>query len=295
MSGPVGGGREQRRVARVPSGTVPPVARSAARPDRGTPARPGFHLAEWSAELLGTGLVLLVGLSAVCFDFGSASPLHALPTSLRYLLTGLVFAGTGSLFALTPPGRRSGAHLNPVVTLVFWSQRKVHWHDLVGYVLAQLLGAIIGAAIVRAAWGAQAVSVHDGATQPGPGVSAAVAVLLEAAMTAVVILTILLMTSRAAIARYTPLVLWLLIAVFVWQLAPLTGTSLNPARSLGPALVAPLLGPYWIYVVGPCLGGAVAALLFTVATPAEVLTTKLFHDVRYPSTMASRLPVRPPA
>jgi aquaporin Z len=257
-----------------------------------TPAQPGVHPAEWSAEFLGTLAVLLVGLSAVCFDFGSASPLHGLPTSLRFLLTGLVFAATGSVFALTPPGRRSGAHLNPVVTLIFWSQRKVHWHDLVGYLVAQFLGAIVGTAIVRAVWREQAVSVHVGATQPGSGVSALEAVLLEVGMTAVVMLTILFMTSRATTARYTPLVLWLMIAVLVWQLAPFTGTSLNPARSLGPALIAPLLTHYWIYVVGPCLGGAVAAAVFTVATPAEVLTTKLFHDARYPSTMASRLPVR---
>ena len=80
--------------------------------------------------------------------------------------------------------------------------------------------------------------------------------------------------------------------MLVWQLAPFTGTSLNPARSLGPALVAPLLAHYWIYVVGPCLGGAIASGVFAVATPAQVLTTKLFHDARYASTMASRLPTR---
>lgn len=269
-----------------------PSSDTAKDPRPETPAQSGVHLAEWGAEFLGTLAVLLVGLSAVCFDFGSASPLHALPTSSRLLLTGLVFAATGSLFSLTPPGRRSGAHLNPVVTLTFWSQRKVHWHDLAGYVVAQLLGAVVGTAIVRLVWGAQAVSVHVGATQPGSGVTAPEAVLLEAGMTALVIMTILLMTSRAATARYTPLVLWLMIAVLVWQLAPFTGTSLNPARSLGPALIAPLFANYWIYVVGPCLGGAVAAGLFALATPAEVLTTKIFHDPRYPSTMASRLPVR---
>ncbi|MBW4042831.1 MAG: aquaporin family protein [Acidobacteria bacterium] len=269
-----------------------PTSDAARDPRPETPAQSGVHPVEWAAEFLGTFAVLLVGLSAVCFDFGPASPLHGLPTSLRFLITGLVFAATGSLFAITPPGRRSGAHLNPVVTLTFWTQRKVHWHDLVGYVVAQFLGAIVGTVVVRVLWGRQAVAVHVGTTEPGPGVSAPDAVLLEAAMTAAVMLTILFMTSRAATARFTPLVLWLMIAVFVWQFAPFTGTSLNPARSLGPALVAPLLAHYWIYVVGPCLGGAVAAGVFAIATPAEVLTTKLFHDARYPSTMASRLPVR---
>lgn len=102
--------------------------------------RSGLHLAEWSCELLGTALLLLGGLSAVCFNIGPHSPLRDLPDSPRLLLTGLLFAGTGSLLAVSPIGRRSGAHLNPVVTLAFWTQRHVHPHDLLGYVVTQLLG-----------------------------------------------------------------------------------------------------------------------------------------------------------
>jgi len=98
------------------------------------PPQPGLHLVEWSCELLGTALLLLGGLSAVCLDFGPRSPLRGLGSSVRLLLTGLLFAGTGSLLAISPLGRRSGAHLNPVVTLAFWTQRKVHPHDLAGYV-----------------------------------------------------------------------------------------------------------------------------------------------------------------
>lgn len=90
------------------------------------PPQPGLHLAEWSCELLGTALLLLGGSSAVCLDFGPHSPLRGLGSSVRLLLTGLLFAGTGSLLAISPLGRRSGAHLNPVVTLAFWTQRKVH-------------------------------------------------------------------------------------------------------------------------------------------------------------------------
>ncbi len=77
------------------------------------PPQPGLHLAEWSCELLGTALLLLGGLSAVCLDFGPHSPLRGLASSVRLLLTGLLFAGTGSLLAISPLRRRSGAHLNP--------------------------------------------------------------------------------------------------------------------------------------------------------------------------------------
>jgi len=253
------------------------------------PPQPGLHLAEWSCELLGTALLLLGGLSAVCLDFGPHSPLRGLGSSVRLLLTGLLFAGTGSLLAISPLGRRSGAHLNPVVTLAFWTQRKVHPHDLAGYVGGQLLGAVLGTAAVAALWGGEARVVHLGATVPGRGLTGPAAMFVEAAMTAVLVLVLLLMTSSARTARWTALVLWPVIAALVWQGAPYTGTSLNPARSLGPALLAPLLGPYWVYVAGPLLGGAVAVAGFALLRDRQVLTAKLFHDPRYRSTLGTSL------
>ncbi|AMM22669.1 hypothetical protein AX769_21275 (plasmid) [Frondihabitans sp. PAMC 28766] len=250
----------------------------------------GLHPVEWLCELLGTAIVLFVGVSAICFDFGSASPIRALPISERLLLTGLIFAGTGSLIAISPLGRRSGAHLNPVVTLAFWTQRKVHWHDLLGYLVSQFAGAIAGTLAAHALWRNQAVSVSDGLTTPAAGVPDVLAVAVEAGMTACLLLAIFFMTSHHRTARFTPLLLWLLITVLVWQLAPVTGTSMNPARSLGPALIARNLGRYWIYVLGPLLGAATAAALFSLARHTEVLTTKLFHDPRYHSTMGTSLP-----
>lgn len=247
----------------------------------------GWHWREWGCELAGTSLLLLGGLSAVCLNFGSGSPVAAaLPSaSGRLLLTGLLFAGTGSLIAMTPLGRLSGAHLNPVVTLAFWSQGRVHPHDLAGYVVAQLLGGLLGAALLLLLWGDVARSVRVGATAPAAGVSASAAILVEAAMTAALVLTILLMTSHVRTVRWTPLVLWGLIAVLVWQGAPYTGASLNPARSLGPALLAPLLGPFPVHVVGPLAGGGIAVALFALMRSRRTLTAKLFHDPRYPGTL----------
>jgi aquaporin Z len=255
------------------------------------PAQAGMHLIEWACEFSGTALLLIGGLSAVCLDFGPGSPLDGLSHSDRLLVTGLLFAGSGSLIALTPFGRRSGAHLNPVVTLGFWSQHKVHPHDVAGYIGAQVLGAIAGAAIIKLLWGRRASAVHLGATMPGHGLSDLQAVLVEAGMTAALVLAILLMTSGARTARWTPMVLWILIAALVWQGASYTGTSLNPARSLGPALLAHELSDYWIYVAGPLLGGAIAVGVFALFRDLHVLTAKLFHDPSYPSTLASSLPV----
>jgi aquaporin Z len=248
----------------------------------------GVHLQAWGCELLGTALLLLGGLSAIRIDFGPHSPLEGLSTSPRLLITGLLFAGSGSLIAISPLGRRSGAHLNPVVTLAFWTQKTVHWHDLLGYAVSQLLGALLGTGLVLLVWGHAAVRL--GVTQPGSGTSPMGVVAIEMIMTALLTLAILLMTSSARTARWTPLLLWGLIAALVWQGAPYTGTSLNPARSAGPALIAPHLAHLGLYIAGPLLGSALAVASYALLRDLHTVTAKLFHDPRYPSTLASQLP-----
>jgi aquaporin Z len=96
---------------------------------------------EWGCELLGTMLLVLGGVSAVVLDFGIRSPVaSALPShSLRLLLTGLLFAGCGSLVAVSPIGRRSGAHLNPSITVALWCRGHLRTGDALGYVVAQCL------------------------------------------------------------------------------------------------------------------------------------------------------------
>ena len=213
---------------------------------------------ERGCEFIGTALLLLGGLPAVFLDFGPESPMaELLPSpSARLLLTGLLFAGTGSLIAISPLGRRSGAHLNPAVTLAFWVRGQVHAHDLAGYVIAQLLGALAGTALLRYLWGSTAQALHLGATAPHRGLTALDAALIEAAMTAGYLLMIL-----------------------------------NPARSFGPAVLPPLLDPLWAYVVGPLTGALLAAVSIVLCTDLEPVTAKLFHDPAYRSTLGSKLPV----
>jgi aquaporin Z len=259
----------------------------------GTGAQGGWHWAEWACELVGTALLLFGGLSAVCLDFAPGSPVASVVAdrSARLLITGLLFAGTGSLVAVSPLGRRSGAHLNPSVTLAFWRRGHMHPHDLVGYIGAQIAGAFAGTALVRWCWGAKARSVDLGVTQPGHGIGDAAAVGIEALMTFLLVAGILVMVSSARSARWTPLMVWILVATLVWQGAPWTGTSLNPARSLAPALLAPHTSSLWVYFVGPLTGSLLAVAAFSMVPGLETRTAKLFHDPRDPSTMATTLPV----
>jgi aquaporin Z len=258
------------------------------------PARQGgWHPVEWGCELVGTALLILGGLSAVCLDFAPGSPVAGvLPGhSARLLLTGALFAGSGSLVTVSPLGRRSGAHLNPAVSLAFWRRGHMHPHDLAGYVTAQVAGALAGAALVRWWWGAEAQAVRLGVTQPGHGLGAAGAAWVEALMTLALVMAIFLMVSSSKSAPWTPLVLWIVIAVLVWQGAPWTGTSLNPARSLAPALLESDTRSLWAYLGGPVAGALLAVEVFAVIPGVETQTAKLFHDRRYRSTLASSLPV----
>jgi aquaporin Z len=241
-----------------------------------------LHWREWAAELAGTALLLIGGLSAVTLNFGSHSPVATLlPShSLRLLLTGAMFAGSGALVAISPLGRISGAHLNPAVSLAFWVSGKMHDHDVVAYLLAQCIGGVLGAGAVRLAW-SDSATVGYGVTHPGSGVPPAAAAGIEAGMTALLVLTILLFVSRMSTARWTPLAVWVVVSLLVWQGAPLTGTSLNPARSLGPAFVAMNLQNLWVYLIGPPAGALAATLVLVTGMRLRPVTAKLFHDPAY--------------
>ena len=130
-----------------------------------------LHWFEYGAELVGTAFLLFAGVSAVVVNFGVGSPLvPVVPNkSVRLLITGLLFAGSSSLVAISPLGKLIGGHINPAVTLAFWVQGKMHPFDLGGYLLGQFLGAIIGTWLVVLVCGGQAASVGDGMTVPGAG------------------------------------------------------------------------------------------------------------------------------
>lgn len=156
--------------------TVPSRAGNATGPpppSEQAPAAPakGWHPVEWSCELVGTAVLVFLGLSAVVLDFGTHSPIASVVTSAsaRRLLTGVLFASSGALVTVSPLGRRSGAHLNPAVTLAFWLQGHVHRHDLAGYLVSQCAGAVAGAAALRLVWSGRAASVHYGRTTPRRG------------------------------------------------------------------------------------------------------------------------------
>ena len=227
------------------------------------PEERGGHAREYLAEMAGTMFMVLIGLSAVTLNFGALSPTAELipNEAARRLLTGVTFAGAAAVLAYSPLGMRSGGHLNPAVTLAFHRLGKVSARDVGGYLVAQLAGASLGAVAVALLWTDRAESVSLGVS--GPGTAGRWAAFgAEVAMTFVLVTVILHLVDRVRVARLTPLVAGAVAALFVMLLAPVSGTSLNPARSAGPAAVLPQLTDLWIYLTAPILGALAAAEVF---------------------------------
>ncbi|MBV9272417.1 MAG: aquaporin [Verrucomicrobia bacterium] len=243
-----------------------------------------LNWSEYFAEAFGTAFNLFVGLSAGVVNFSSDLPVARLipSNSLRLLLTGLVFAGSGSLFAISPLGKLSGAHINPSVSLAFFARGKMHPEDLAGYLGGQFLGGLAGAWLLVAFWGARAGNIHNGITAPGAGYPIWFVFFTEFGMTLALVLAIFAFLSAEELMRWTPLMTWFLVAAMVWLAAPVSGTSLNPARSFGPSLVNWFWASQWLYWVAPPTGGLMAALLFHfLRGNRRLLTAKLFHAPDY--------------
>jgi aquaporin Z len=234
----------------------------------------------WCSELIGTAILVGAGCSLVILAFGASSPVPVLlpNTAARRAITGFLFGCVGALIAISRVGKVSGAHINPVVTLAFWLEGRLAAGVALGYLLAQLGGGILGA-IPLLLWGAMGSSVDYGATLPGPAGPWA-AVLGEAGATFCLVASLLLFLGSRRLRRFTPAIFPCLYAILVWAEAPLSGTSTNPARTLGPGIVSGDLGCWWVYLVGP-LAGTLAAIGARRALPwartLEIKVAKVFH------------------
>ena len=138
------------------------------------------HVEVFAAEFIGTAVLVLAGLSLVILMFGSGSPIvRVVPIEgLRRLITGFFFGATGALIALSPVGKVSGAHINPVVTLGFRLMGKMQSRLAAGYIVSQFVGATVGA-LPLLLWGSMGRSVAFGSTLPGQGYSLEVVLLGE--------------------------------------------------------------------------------------------------------------------
>jgi aquaporin Z len=229
------------------------------------------------SELIGTAMLVLVGLSLVILMFGTGNPMASLIPSegLRRLITGFLFGTTGAAIALSPVGKVSGAHINPAVTLAFRLMGKLDWRTTLGYIVAQLIGAVVGS-LPLLLWGAMGTSVAFGATLPGSGYALSTVLLGEVITTFTMVALLAVFLAFRRIRPFTPAIFPPLYAIMVWAESPISGTSTNPARSLGPSVISGQWEGWWIYWIGP-MAGMLLAVLACSFLAKRIEVAKLYH------------------
>ena len=216
-------------------------------------------------EAFGLGIFML---SACVFDAlleHPSSPLHLMldDAFLRRALMGVVMGLTAIAIFYSPWGKRSGAHINPAVTLAFYTLGKIRSVDATGYVIAQFAGSAAGVGVAALLIGPPLAhsSVNFVVTVPMPG-GELTAFLAEALISFLMVTTVLLVSNTKEISHYTPLFAGSLVALFITFEAPLSGMSMNPARTFASAVFANDWRGGWIYFTAPFLGMTAAAQLY---------------------------------
>lgn len=239
------------------------------------------HWPEYLMEAWGLGMFMVsAGLFATLLEF-PGSPLHQAiaDADLRRFLIGLAMGLTAIGIIYSPWGKQSGAHLNPAVTLTFLRLGKVKPWDAFYYILAQFVGGTLGVLLVALTLGAPftAAPVTYAVTLPG-GEGAAVAFGAEFVISFGMMLMVLIVSNHERLARYTGVFAGILVAAYITFEAPLSGMSMNPARSFASAAPGSMWQAFWIYLFAPVLGMLSAAWVYPLLRRREpVHCAKLIH------------------
>jgi len=238
------------------------------------------HWPEYLMEAGALGL-LMVSACVVGVLLGHpASPVHrAIPSPrIRQILGGIAMGLTAVGIISSPWGQRSGAHMNPAVTLTFLSLRKVAPWDALFYVVAQFAGGVVG--VVLSGWvigpPLAHASINYVATIPGPQ-GPWVAFGAEFVISFLLIAVILNVSNSPRTARFTPWVAGLLVATYISIEGPLSGMSMNPARTVGSAVPSGAWSAVWIYFLAPPVAMLCAGQLYLHFRGAHRVFCAKFH------------------
>ncbi len=204
-----------------------------------------------AAEAIGVFALVFAGCGAIVTEAEH-------PGSLGVVGIALVF-GLVVMAMVYATGHLSGAHLNPAVTIAFVLSRHFPGREALAYIAAQLLGALAAAALLAAIWPSQPAAL--GTTMPTVGTGSAFA--YEAVLTAFLMFVIMAVaTDTRAVGAGAAIAIGGTVGLDALFGGPITGASMNPARSLGPALVTGNLQDLWLYLAAPVLGAAIGALAY---------------------------------
>ncbi len=218
---------------------------------------------KYLAEMIGTMVLVLMGCGSAVFA-GAVQPFSSVGT------LGVAFAFGLSVVAMAYTiGKISGCHINPAITLGMWLSKRMSSKDAGMYMIFQVIGAIIGSAILyilaKDSASTTTLTGANGYTQVMP------AFIAETVFTFIFLLVVLGSTSKGANSSLAGLAIGLSLVLIHIVCIPITGTSVNPARSIGPAIFegAQALSQLWLFIVAPFLGAALAALVWKVIDTEE--------------------------
>ncbi len=220
---------------------------------------------KYVAEMVGTMILVLMGCGSAVFA-GVTQPFASIGT------LGVAFAfGLSVLAMVYTIGKVSGCHINPAITLGVWLSKRMSSKDAIMYMIFQVIGAIIGSAILYVlAKDSGSTTTLTGANGYSNAVTAFVA---ETVFTFIFVLVVLGVTSKGANNQFAGIAIGLTLVLVHIVCIPVTGTSVNPARSIGPALFqgGEAISQLWLFVIAPFLGGAIASIVWKVldTTPAD--------------------------
>jgi aquaporin Z len=239
--------------------------------------------AHWPEYLMEAGLLGAFMVSACVFGVLYESPHSSLRQAItssfiRRMLMGVSMGLTAIAIIYSPWGKQSGAHINPSVTFTFFRLGKIRRWDAVFYIAAQFIGSAFGVVLIGLLFMKQLAdpAVRYVVTVPGK-YGPFVAFVAEVVITFILMFTILRVSNHARLAGYTGICAGLLVALYITIEAPLSGMSMNPARSFGSGFSAGVWTGFWIYLTAPLLGMLSAAEVH-LRRNALVKCCKLHHE-----------------
>jgi len=238
------------------------------------------HWPEYLMEAAGLGLFMIsAGFFGTVLEFPGSPVRQALPNPfVRRILMGFAMGVTAIGIIYSPWGKQSGAHINPSVTLTFLRLKKVAPWDAVFYIAAQFLGGLVGMLLITSVLRNFLAdpAVNFVATLPGKMVS--IAFLAELLISCFLMLVILTVSNKMNLARFTGIFAGILVATYITFEAPISGMSMNPARTFASAVPARAWTAFWIYLTAPPLGMLLAAEIYLkLKKTRQVICAKLHH------------------
>jgi len=216
-----------------------------------------------------TGILLFCVVTGVRWLLAPDSPISVPDIHHALAILGVTVGVLLIVAMASPPGRRSGGHLNPAVTIALWRLGAFPGRAVVPYATAQLAGSVAGTALGRLVWGPAVSRLPVGYATVRADPAWDAAAILAAETGVLVLLTVMLsvLLAHPAGRRLLPGAVGLATAVVIATLGPLSGGSANPARQFGPALLAQDTTHLWIYLLAPALGAVLGAALVALAKP----------------------------